>query len=184
MTPNEERMAVNAAIEKLIAKADEDGEAARVVVSYGSKLKASEKIQIESVTNQKSSGGEVSGYSPQHGEITVKDEKREERKEWTRGVYKDRIGHYRLWKEDDGLLKFHHFWKSGLTTKSPDSEDPETYHLGYDIATLEPKYLGIRRKRITAKFWLLCTVEIARPYLEPVYGDVPKLDGIGFILHG
>lgn len=179
MTPNEERMAVNAAIEKLIAHDDADGEAARVVIRYGSKLKQSGNIQIERIKNKKSSDGEVSGYSPQHGEITVKDEEREERVEWASGIYKDRIGHYRLWKGSEKRLQFQHFWKSSLTTQPIDGKGPDIYFLGFDPASLEPTYLGVLREKITLTFWLIYTVEIIHPYLEAIYGTVPELGGFG-----
>ena len=179
MTSSEERMAVNAAIEKLIAREDGDGEAARIVVNYGSKLKKTGDISIEWAKNKKSSGGEVSGYSPQHGEITVKDEEREEQKKWEFGIHKDRIGHYRLWKGEEGQLRFQHFWKSSLTTRPIEGKGPEIYFLGYDPASLEPKYLGVLREKITFTFWFIYTVEIVHPYLEPVYGDIPELGGFG-----
>ncbi len=131
MNLNIKRMAVNAAMEKLVARADEDGEAARVVVEYGSKLKKSSRVQVEYASSTKSSGDEVSGYSPGQGEITIKDKEREEEKEWAFGVHKDRVGYFRLWKEEEGQLQFHHFWKSGITTKPIDDEGPEEYHLGY-----------------------------------------------------
>lgn len=175
MTPNIQRMAVNAAIEKLIARADDDGEAARVVVAYGSRLKKSGPVSIEYASITKSSGDEVSGYSPGHGDISIKDNEREERKEWAFGVHKDRVGHFRLWKEKEGLLQFHHFWKSDTTTQSVDGEAPEEYHLGYDPFSLEPKYLGVCRKRIVATFWFGLSVKISREFLEEIYGKVPPL---------
>lgn len=183
MTPNTQRMAVNAAIEKLIARADDDGEAARVVVDYGSKLKKSGPVQIEYASSTKSSGDEVSGYPPGQGEITIKDKEREEQKEWALGVHKDRVGYFRLWKEREGQLQFHHFWKSSITTKPIDGEGPEEYHLGYDPASLEPKYLGIRRKRIVVTLWLGISLEISRFYLEQIYGKVPQIRGIGVKLY-
>lgn len=178
MTSNVERMMVNAAIEKLIARSDEDGQAARIVVEYGSKLKKSGKVKIEYLSNTKSSGDEISGYSPGQGEITIKDKEREEQKEWAYGVHKDRVGYFRLWKEKEGLLQFHHFWKSSITTKSIDDEGPDEYRLGYNPTSLEPKYLGILRKRVVLTLWLGITLEISRYYLEQVYGKVPRLRGI------
>jgi hypothetical protein len=182
MTPNSERMAVNAAIERLITRVDEDSEAARIIVSYGSKLKKSGSIQMEANSSTKSSGSEVSGYSPVQGEITIKDKEHEEQKEWSFGVHKDRVGYFRLWKEGEGLLKFHHFWKSSITTKSIDDDGPEEYHLGYDVVSFDPKYLGVRRKRVVFTLWLGITLEISHFYLEQIYGKVPRFRGIGIKL--
>ena len=183
MTDNSERMAVNAAIEKLIAQDDEDGEAARVVIEYGDSLQTSGRIQISRSRHTKSSGSEVSGYSPGHGKVTVKDEGKEEHTEWDFGVHKDRVGYFRLWKEQNGLLRFHHFWKSGITTASM-TQLPDVYHLGYEPESLEPNYLGIERKSTILKFWLGVTIEVHKTYLEPLYGTVPKLRQVGLTIYG
>ena len=170
MPSNPERMAVNAAIERLIAQTDEDGEAARTVIAYGAKLKRSKAIQIRYSSDAQSGGDSVSGYSPGHGDISIEDKERSEHKEWSFGVYKDRIGHYRLWKESEGLLKFHHFWKSDITTKAPDDAGPDQFHLGYDQASQELRYLGVLRQRVLCQLHLGLTVKIVWLYLERIYG--------------
>lgn len=174
MTSNIGRMAVNAAIEKLIGRMDDDGQAAQVVVAYGSQLKKSNSLQMEYTRTNKSSGDKVSGYSPGLGEVTIHDAKREEHREWSSGVHKDRVGYYRLWKEKDGLLVLHHFWKSSIATQVTD-DDPEVYHLGYNPVSLEPLYFGVQRERIVCRVWLGCTLEISRLCLEQIYGHVPPL---------
>ena len=47
MTDINERMAVNAAIEKLINLNDPDGEAAQIVINFGHKLPVSQKVTVE-----------------------------------------------------------------------------------------------------------------------------------------
>jgi hypothetical protein len=170
---------LNAAIEKLIAQDDADGEAAQVVISYGAKLKAASSIQIESTTISSSSGPSMSGYSPNVGHVTVKDKVGKTVKEQTFGVDKERVGHYRLWKAKEGCLNFHHFWKSLVTTGSMDGILPDVYHLGYDPQSLEPAYLAILRKRTVFRVFVGITIEIFVPYLEPVYGKTPPMKGWG-----
>ncbi len=179
MTSNIDSMTVNAAIERLIARADEDSEAAGIVIAYGSRLKESKYFQIEHRSGIKHYCGEVSGYSPDQGEITIKDEGRKEQKERSLGIYKVRVGHFQLWKQCDGLLKFCHSGKSSITTKPIDGDGSEEYHLCYDVVSLEPEYLGVLRKRVIVTLWLLNTIEVSRLYLEQIYGKVPILRTIG-----
>jgi hypothetical protein len=179
MTQNATRMEVNAAIEKLIMRADDNGEAAKVVVEYGSKLQKSGRVVIQYSSTTTSSGDEVSGYSPGHGEITISDKKREENKEWAFGIHKDRVGYFRLWKSKEGELRFHHFWKSSAATKSIDSEGPEIYCLGYDPVSFEPKYLCIEHEEVLFTLWFGVAIEIFRLYREQIYGTVPKMSGGG-----
>ncbi|MEJ0053450.1 MAG: hypothetical protein WDN10_01840 [bacterium] len=183
MTSNTERMAVNAALEKIIARIDENREAARRVVKYGSGLKESKRIQMKYRSRTRSSGEDVSGYSPGQGEVTIKDAERQEEKEWEGGVNKDRIGHFRLWKEEEGELRFHHFWKSGITTRSIGGERPDEYCLGYDPVSLEPTYLGLNREKLVFTLWLGIWMDISRFYLEAIYGKVPKKVVINIQLH-
>lgn len=175
-------MAVNAAIEMLIARADDDGDAARVVIEYGSKLSGSGKFQIEVTSHTKSSGNKVTGVTPGQGNVTIENKEREKHTEWAHGVHKDRIGKFRLWKEVDGVLKFHHFWKSSITTASSTTEQPDEYSLGYDPTTLEPRYLGVMRRRLLSTFWFIFRIRVIELYLEPIYGEVPPRTSKGIIL--
>jgi hypothetical protein len=126
----------------------------------------------------------VSGHTPEFGDVTIKDESREEQIEKSFGVYKDRVGYYRLWKDSDGTLRFHHFWKSGITTQSVFKAGPEEYYLGYDTRSLEPLYLGLLQRKILLRFWLWKKIEISREYLEPIYGTMPRLRGIQLTVYG
>ena len=171
------RMAVNAAIEQLVARSDESGEAARTVIAYGHTLKKAGKLKIILSSNTTTSGDSISGHTAEHGEVSIEEPEHQEHKEWAYGINKDRVGHYRLWKEGDGLLIFHHFWKSTITTQGPDDEDPEEYHLAYDPGSLEPNYLGVERKRVVLALGRYFV--ISRRYLEPIYGTIEK-PGLGF----
>lgn len=175
-------MAVNTAIEKLIARADDDGQAAEIVIRYGSKLKQSGLFEVQTSIKSNSSGNSVSGYSPGHGEVTVQDSEREKHIEKNFGVYKDRIGHYRLWKTAEGGLRFHHFWKSDMTTMGIDGKEPQEFYLGYDQRSLALTYLGLRHKHPLALRIGKFTLVFMTYHLERIYGpkEVPILWHLGF----
>lgn len=174
MPSAQERMVVNAAIEQLIARNDDCDNAARIVIAYGSKLRCSKSFIFEYNTKANNSKESTSGYSPGHGEVTVQNEEREKHLEGGFGIYKDRVGHYRLWKDSEGLIKFHHFWKSGITTKNPEDDGPDEYHLGYDPKSTEPRYFGVARRQIIFSVWLGLTFKITRGYLDVIHGTLKK----------
>lgn len=168
-TTQADRMAVNAALEKLIAREDADGDAAKIVIAYGAKLRCSSRVQVEIATHTKSSGDAVSGHAPGQGDVTVTDKEKDEYKEWMYGSHKDRVGKYRLWKQVEGILYFHHFWKSSIATQGDEDEMPDQYQLEYDPDTLEPKSFGVQREKSVFSLGFL---RIVRTYIEPIYGRV------------
>lgn len=172
------RMEVNAAIEKLIARSEDSRAAAQIVIQYGDGLRTSARFQVEASSSKTSRGPKVFGYSPGHGNVTIEDKEKEETQEFVFGVYKDRVGHYRLWKVGQGLLSFHHFWKSGLTTRGSSGSDPDVYRLGYDQQSLLFTFLGIERARIIFNLGFL---QIHFRYLEPILGTI-RDPRIGFSL--
>ncbi len=180
MTEAMDRVIVNAAIEKLITRTDDDGEAAKVVIAYGSNLNGPAHFNFEFSSHTTTDGGEVTGHSPGYGNISIKDKEREKHIEKTIGFTKERIGYYRLWKEQDGVLLFHHFWKSSRSTQPNKSERPDEYVLGYDEKTLKLRYLGIKRERVLTSFGFGIKFQTFQDYLEEIYGTVPKPSGRGF----
>ncbi|MEK7612214.1 MAG: hypothetical protein AAB407_02645 [Patescibacteria group bacterium] len=179
MSQKIDRIAVNAAIEVLISQNDENGEAARTVIAYGSELQRSGFVTFESVKSTKSSGKKMSGYSPGHGDVPIQDQERKERKEWQFGIHKERIGYFRLWKEDEGELCFHHFWQSSIATKSCANRDPDVYVLGYETTSLQMEYFAIERLKTIWTFSIgRRTYTVQLLYLEEIYGKSPKICGI------
>lgn len=171
-----ERMLVNAAIEKVIAVADDDGSSARIVIEYGSKLKQAGLLQVERTKISGPSGGGISGVSPGYGKVDFNqgDTDNSESVESNFGIEKDRVGYYRLWKEKDGLLKFHHFWKSDLSTEGSDGEKPNEYWLGYCPITLDPKFFGVVQTRWVFSIALGATYKVGGNYLHQIYGRCPR----------
>jgi len=162
-------MEVNAAIENLIRYSGDTSSAAQTVILYGDDMKTSAALQIEGARAATSRGRGVSGYSPGHGNVTIENEDKEETREFIFGVHKDRVGHYRLWKEAPGLLCFHYFWKSGLAVRGFSDSGPDVYRLGYDQQSLAPEFLGVERSRRILKLGIL---EFRLRYLEPILGQI------------
>ena len=171
-------MAVNAAIEQLIARSGDWKEHARVIIAYSDTLKEAGFVQYEGSRTKTFSGDPVSGHTAEHGNVTMNDREHEEHEEWAYGIEKDRVGHHRLWKGSGGrLVCFHRFWKSSVTTRGW-NDGPEEYHLGYNPESLEPIYLGILRRKVI--FAIGRSLVFFRRYREPVFGSIPNPgDGFG-----
>jgi hypothetical protein len=167
--PVNSRLEVNAAIGMLINRSDSSEDAARVVIQYGDRLKTAGSIQMESSTTRIKRDPLVSGHVRGFGNVEIEVE---ESKEFTFGIEKNHIGHYRLWKGAAGLICFHHFRKSGLVTQGSSEEDSEIYHLVYNPQSLEPRYFAIKRYRIVLN---LSFVQFRVIYLEPIFGEVNRI---------
>ncbi|HSE35476.1 MAG TPA: hypothetical protein VLB83_05140 [Candidatus Paceibacterota bacterium] len=178
MATTAERMLINAAIEKLLAQSDESYEAARVVIDYGQRLKSASATQLEIASRAHDSHEHTSGYSPGIGEINLEHDTPTEQREYTFGISRDRVGYYRLWKQKEGQICFQHYWKSDANT-NPGDDTSDIYYLGYCTKKLEPKYFGIFRERVAFRLWIGHTIEFTRHYLEPIFGEMPKLTTIG-----
>jgi hypothetical protein len=165
------RMAVNAAIEKLIARSEDSEAAARTVIEYGDGMRIAGPVQAEATITTKRHRGSISGYSPGHGNVTIKNDEESKDQEFTFGVYKDRVGYYRIWKQAQGLLCFHRFWKSGLVTRGPEEKGPDVYRLAYSPKSLQPKYLAIVRSKIILNLGL---IKFRFYYQEPLIGIIRK----------
>ncbi len=168
-----DRIAVNAAIEKLIQRHDPLEPHAHVVIKFGSTLRKSSMVSVE-YCKRASSGDSISGCTPDQGEVTIKDSECQKEKEISIGIHKERIGYFRFWKLAEGVLAFHHFWKSSLTTVSMDEIEPDQYCLGYDPETLDFEYFGMwGQKKIVFRIWLIWWFIFRVQHMEQIYGKVP-----------
>lgn len=174
---------MNAAIEALIAQTAHAEEAARIVIDYGHHLKKSGPVVWETRRTKSTSGPSLSGHVAGHGEIAVKDRDRMESREFAFGVHKDRIGHYRLWKQSDGLLRMHHFWASDLATQGIDEREVDEYYLGYNRNSLAFSFFAILRERRILSWRIRYRHEIGAEYLERISGTgrLPKLGFYYFV---
>ncbi|MEK9154864.1 MAG: hypothetical protein AAB596_02245 [Patescibacteria group bacterium] len=180
MSSIQERIQVNAAIEKLIARDDKNGEAAQILIAFSCKLPITGKIiRIEYLRTTKNDI-DVTGYTQEAGNISVKDNHKKTR-EWSYGAEKERIGKYKLWKPKEGILWFHNFWKSDIATQESDGRMPDHYCLVYDEGTRKLKYFAIERKKTVLSFWFFgYRIKLVKYYLERIYGET-TCDGYGSI---
>lgn len=134
-------MEVNAAICELI-NGNVSTELMSVIVRFGHHLPERGPFYIVGTTPKKNDGTIISGHTQEQGNINIKTSDDGQEKEWAYGIHKERVGYFRIYKNNWGAIEFHHFWKSGVTTAS-ESEEPAKYRLEYDEKTLEPLCFGI-----------------------------------------
>ncbi|HXK38385.1 MAG TPA: hypothetical protein VJ579_04950 [Candidatus Paceibacterota bacterium] len=170
MDPVVDKLMLNAALERLIAGEDSDCSAMRTIIAYGDTLDKEKFFALESSVTTKSGGDAISGHTAEQGNVSIEDKEAETHKEHSYGIKKDRVGHYKIWKSGEGLLKFHHFWKSDLTTQIEAEDRPEVYHLGYDPKTFEPEHFGYEHESTIFIFWLLLWFRIKVASLELLFG--------------
>lgn len=173
-----DKMLVNSALDRLVAQQDPDGSAAQIVIDYASQLQSSAQLSFERNSTRTKDNGSITGYAAGHGNLSIKDRETEERN-ISIGVHKDRIGHYKVWKVGEGIILFHHFWKSDLTTKGEDDSVKE-YILCYNTNDRSPKSFGVREM----VFWFEVNLfnsnyKVFRPQVTSIYGSrPPKVSGI------
>ena len=170
MSSINEKLLLNAAIERLIAGEDADLSAMRAIIAYSDKLDKKNGFSFEASFDGRSSSDSISGHTAEHGNVTVEDEAHEVHKECALGIKKDRIGHYKIWKARNGLIMLHHFWKSDRTTQVEKEDMPKVYHLGYNTKTLEPQHFGYEQERTIFICWFLFWFRLKWRNLKLLYG--------------
>ncbi len=157
-------LAVHAALERLIAQNDENGDAVKMVIDCGHQLPDSQSTHISCHMD----------FAPSEddpvGQIQTMD---------LRGPPIRRIGRYCLRKSGSGFLIFYRV--QGLSNRSNEAE--EEYHITYDPKTLAPISFGIYR---TKQVWTLTfgiTIEFRRPSFKYVYGKGPTYTGYTLGVH-
>lgn len=174
MLTADERMLINAAIEKLIEGWDE--EAAKTIIKYGHTL-PKEKYTAE-VKLRGRDQSTVTGHTQEAGNVSI-DTKTVEDRVVTFGEKKERVGYYKLFKDFvDGRLSFHHYWASDSTTESSDPENkPTVYTLGYDTKTLSPLFFGKWGQRIVFE---LRNLSIIQHKVVVIWGQKPRRHKISY----
>lgn len=151
-----DRMALNAAM-KQIAAAGWDQASAQVIVDHCHELPlhGHMTMEVHSVTTNDSQKTE--GFVPGHGNAEYSDGPRTERKEKYWGGGKERIGHYRVWREEDSVW-FHHYWASDITTSAAESpeDNPPEYVVGFDPATRNASWLAVNEVRVIFQLGPVC----------------------------
>lgn len=169
---NIDRMAVNAAIEQLLGGTDQWQEQARIIVHNCHEIPRKGVVAFQYSRNSTSNEGPVTGHSPGHGDISVHNKPKTEHKEYSFGVARERVGYYKIWKENAGELGITPWWKADLTTQGPNDSNLTEYFLGYDEKTLEPEYFGIARERPIIEW----PINLSRVYLETMHGRTDRIN--------
>jgi hypothetical protein len=189
------KLAVNAAIEKLILTEGKDQDAAKILVQYAHHLP---QRAPRSLGFYKKKGGDqesFTGMTQEFGNVTTKTGN-EKVSEKDFGVIYDRVGQYKLYKysmpnvQIDRKIKnashlvkavlFKHFWMADITTQNSCDEDPEEYALLYHHATLCPLAFGKVGKEVLSKNQIFGgTVEYAVKHIVLQFPEEGKGNRIG-----
>lgn len=120
-----QRMEVSAAIDRLIDPNKPFNEQdALIVINFiqnEHSIKNYESFHVET----KDSNGHVTGHTPEHGNMTVSDD-RQTREVEIQGETATRAGNYKLKNFNNQTIIINPFWASDPTTRA-DSEPPEQY---------------------------------------------------------
>lgn len=156
------RMHVTAALQKLVDGIEISASAAIVI-------EAAKHLPVlgTSLHVAKLSGGDsVTGVSPGHGNVSVNDDQ-ERWSEKKIGSEPERVGSYRLWRQNQGAIRFCHFWGYDITTQG-DDDMPIQYVIGHDGPTF--KFFGAEDEISYRRMWCLM---IQRRNLRVRVGSAP-----------
>jgi hypothetical protein len=138
---------LNAVIERLINSNGSDNQARDELSSFASSLLPEGDLRMDVSVDHP--GGNFSGHTPQHGNVTVSDNS-EQKTEWSFGETMVRVGYFKVSRSickkafKPGAIEqrivITHFWKSDPTTES-ESESPEAWCLSCN-AKMEPVWFG------------------------------------------
>jgi hypothetical protein len=162
------RLAVNAAIEKLLAGTDKWEEHARIIIRNCHLLRPRGYIVLGvGPTTVETDEEIVTGHCPEGSDISIHDTPRKETREWEFGISRERIGYFKVWRERDSEIGIQHWWKASMGTRSPEDPGPLEYFLGYDKTNLEPMYFGAEHEEPVFTF---VGMEFYRIRLEVIHG--------------
>lgn len=154
---------INASLWNLVEGKDVK-ESAKVIISYAALLPPSNRYVMEG-SSRMNHHERYTGQTDQ-GNFSFEEEK-EKSKEFSYGLNKERIGHFRLWRVNN-LIFFHHFWASALET-SVDETYVKIYGISYDVENLELDGFGRVRKFTTWKLTLFnLELKLLKTYLVSV----------------
>jgi hypothetical protein len=171
------KLEVNAALWNLVKGVD-ILESCKTVIGYGSSLPEFGRVDF-SVTKTKDSGKSFTGQTD-IGNVTIPDEDEKDEKEVFEVLgKKHRIGHFKMFREDD-LISFHHFWASDETTSTSYFERPETFVIAYDPKTLKFLSFGVWTQQITMNFGIISIIKGSVKTLYGDYGCTQKYRNWGF----
>ena len=162
------KFVVNAALQKLVARSDTDGSAARTVIEFGTRLKQSWPLGYESRHTKTIRKPGRQGLAPGVGSVD-QSPGRKVTHEHAFGTYQEHVGYYRIWKQEEGLILFRDYRD---TSTSPECDE---YHLAYEPKTLALRYFGVRMTRSVTSFTFgRRRLRFERPTVRIIYGQPPR----------
>jgi hypothetical protein len=139
-----DRIQLNAAIERLVESKGSSEESRRIVYEFGSQLRPFSRVSGS--LQMQSPGDSISGHTPEQGNVQLTDD--EKVKTYEFGNERERVGHYKIWKEQEGRHRYKvvvaHFWKLDEGTEST-TEEPQIWCLSCDQNG--PTWFGERATR-------------------------------------
>ncbi len=174
------RLEINAALCNL-ANGEDVEASARTVISFASTLKF--KLWAIEITYKKDANPGFRGET-EHGSFDFNENEKEETVTKQFGNTGERIGKFKIIREDRGRVRFHHFWASGTGTCAGDRDtDVKEYVLYFNPKTKALLHLGERYVAKTTTIWN--RFRIRRFMLRTIFGKKQKGDGIGIVYqHG
>ena len=172
-----DRIELNGQIERLIDSDGHDEEARRAIVDFGLSIQGSSSFQFKGLYQKP--GGTVSGQTPQHGQVEVKDEHPETR-EFSSGSVLERVGYYKIWRQRE-WIHIAHFWKSEIETSS-ETEMARQWVLALDHSN-QPEWFGERgvKHLFTLRLTKILRIEFSREMFEERWGPTVKRQHKGAI---
>lgn len=143
---------INAALWELIAGENIE-EAARVVIDYGHALPMTRKWLRGELNIDVAVPPEQMTGSTEFGDVTIQQEDEGKKSiHKTFGVVKERMGHFRLWREAENCICFHKFWKSDISTSGSEEVEVDQYRIIYKLKDLNLIHFGIEEKIVLFSF--------------------------------
>jgi len=181
-----EKMVINAALMRLVPEGvpQWDEVAARTVITCCDKIPTASKVRVEAAFQKKERGYHLPVLSPLGRLFHITSAPSSRRIELQFGNPTLRVGAFKVYKVEEGILEFCHFWASDLTTQGLYS-DPVYFRLGYNPKTKEPYYFAVWKKKVLLRVPLLGgSFVIYLHFLDPVHvsGKKPRGKGIGIAI--
>ena len=155
---------------------------AEIVINEFRELKKASPVSVEVVGRIEKKDAEMTGTTPDKGNLTINtDETRDI--DWSSGIKKERVGHFRLYKEQEGIIAFHKFWRSDMATEPDEEKHPPLYRLHYDAKSFAPIKVVTSSEKPAFRFLF---IHLIGEYEVPIHtldgSKEPKRVGISIVL--
>ncbi len=167
------RIEISVSLDALINSDCDPEEHMKKVILFAQTLPDAAGLEfVASVPKKNHDENIVTGYTPEHGNVTTHFDENEQHQEDPFSLHKERVGLFRIWMVYDNLIGFHHFWSSDETTSVPEASGgkrPDIYYIEFDIETLKPLCLAINAPKLMFRAF---GATFYRIELEPLWGKL------------